>query len=79
MIGPSEVEIAVNGIGHLLVCSELKAGVASAPYNLLFPKMDDAISHAKTVLSSFEEGTTPAKAESATTVFDLAEQLRFYM
>lgn len=56
-----------------------KAGVASALYNLLFPKMDTAISHAKTVLASFNEGTTPAKAESATTVFALAEQLRVYM
>jgi hypothetical protein len=56
-----------------------KAGVASALYNLLFPKLDTAISHAKTVLASFNEGTTPAKAESATTVFALAEQLRVYM
>ena len=56
-----------------------KAGVASALYNLLFPKMDTAISHAKTVFASFNEGTTPAKAESATTVFALAEQLRVYM
>ena len=56
-----------------------KAGVASALYNLLFPKMDTAISHAKTILASFNEGTTPAKAESATTVFSLAEQLRVYM
>lgn len=56
-----------------------KAGVASALYNLLFLKMDTAISHAKTVLASFNEGTTPAKAESATTVFALAEQLRVYM
>ena len=37
------------------------------------------ISHAKTLLASFNEGTTPAKAESETTVFALAEQLRVYM
>ena len=56
-----------------------KAGAASALYNLLFPKMDTAISHAKTLLASFNEGTAPAKAESETTVFALAEQLRVYM
>ena len=56
-----------------------KAGAASALYNLLFPKMDTAISHAKTVLEGFQEGTTPAQAESATMVFELAKQLRSYM
>ena len=41
-----------------------EAGVASALYNLLFPKMDTAISHAKTALAEFQEGTTPAQADN---------------
>lgn len=55
-----------------------KAGVASALYNLLFPKLDIAISNAEVVLHDFL-GASPAKCESATTVFALAKQLRSYI
>lgn len=55
-----------------------KAGVASALYNLLFPRLDTAISNAKTVLADFQ-GAPPAKCESATTVYALAERLKSYM
>ena len=55
-----------------------KAGVASALYNLLFPRLDTAIANARTVLADFQ-GAPPAKCESATTVFALAEMLKSYM
>ncbi len=55
-----------------------KAGVASALYNLLYPRLDTAIINAKIVLADFQ-GVTPAKSESATTVFALAEQLKACM
>ena len=55
-----------------------KAGVASALYNLLFPRLDTAIANARTVLADFP-GAPPAKCESATTVFALAERLKSYM
>ena len=56
-----------------------KAGVASDLYNLLIPRLDIAVSHAKSVLAGFPEGTSPAQAESATMVYALAEELRTYM
>ena len=52
-----------------------KAGVASALYNLLFPKLETAIRNAETVLEDFQS-VPPAKSESATTVFRLARQLK---
>ena len=55
-----------------------KAGVASALYNLLFPKLDNAINNAESVLQDFQ-GAPPAKSESATTVFKLARLLKSYI
>lgn len=55
-----------------------KVGVASALYNLLFPKLDTAIRNAETVLQDFK-GAPPAKSESATTVFKLARLLKTYI
>lgn len=55
-----------------------KAGVASALYNLLFPKLETAIRNAETVLEDFQS-VPPAKSESATTVFRLARQLKSYI
>ena len=55
-----------------------KQGVAASLYNLLFPRMDTAITNAKLVLADFP-GISPAKAESATTVFLLAKQLKEFM
>ena len=55
-----------------------KAGVASNLYNMLYPRLDTAIANAKAVLSDFE-GVKPSKAESATTVFRLAEELKAHI
>lgn len=40
--------------------------------------MDIAVTNAKLVLSEFEN-RTPAKAESATTVYELVEQLKRFI
>ena len=55
-----------------------KQGVGAAMYNLLFPRLETAIANAQLVLADFP-GTSPANAESATTVFLLAKKLREFM
>lgn len=55
-----------------------KQGMATALYNLLFPRLETAIANATLVLADFP-GTSLAKAESATTVFLLAKKLKEFM
>lgn len=55
-----------------------KQGMATALYSLLFPRIETAIANAMLVLADFP-GTSPAKAESATTVFQLAKKLKEFM
>lgn len=51
-----------------------KTGVSTKMFNLLFPKQQTAIRHAKIVMKQFE-GNNPAQEESSTTVFRLVEEL----
>lgn len=55
-----------------------KRGAAKTLYNLLFQRLETAIANAKNVLADFS-GVSPAKAESATTVFQLVEKLKEFM
>ena len=55
-----------------------KAGFAAILFNLLFNKMDTAIRNAE-VLVTENNGNSPAKAESSTTVFALVRELKKYI
>ena len=55
-----------------------KAGFATILFNLLFNKIDTAIRNAE-VLVTENNGNSPAKAESSTTVFALVRELKKYI
>lgn len=55
-----------------------KSGVSSKMFNVLFPRQEQAIHHAKTVMKQFE-GNNPAQQESSTTVYLLVEELNRFL
>ena len=55
-----------------------KSGVSSKMFNALFPKQEQAINHAKTIIKQFD-GNNPAQQESSTTVYLLVEELNRFI
>lgn len=55
-----------------------KSGVSSKMFNALFPKQEQAINHAKTIMKQFD-GNNPAQQESSTTVYRLVEELNKFV
>ena len=55
-----------------------KTGVSSKMFNALFPKQEQAINHAKTIMKQFD-GNNPAQQESSTTVYRLVEELNKFV
>lgn len=55
-----------------------KSGVSSKMFNALFPKQEQAIKHAKTIMKQFG-GNNPAQQESSTTVYLLVEELNKFL
>ena len=55
-----------------------KTGVSSKMFNALFPKQEQAINHAKTIMKQFD-GNNPAQQESSTTVYLLVEELNKFL
>lgn len=47
-------------------------------FNALFPKQEQAIKHAKTIMKQFD-GNNPAQQESSTTVYRLVEELNSFI
>lgn len=55
-----------------------KSGVTTKMFNALFPKQQQAISHAKVIMKQFN-GNNPAQEESSTTVYQLVEELNKFL
>ena len=55
-----------------------KSGVSFKMFNALFPKQEQAINHAKTIMKQFD-GNNPAQQESSTTVYLLVEELNRFI
>lgn len=55
-----------------------KSGVTTKMFNALFPKQQQAISHAKVIMKQFN-GKNPAQEESSTTVYQLVEELNKFL
>lgn len=55
-----------------------KSGISTRIFNMLLPRQQQAINHAKVVMKQFT-GNNPAKEESSTMVFRLVEELNKFL
>lgn len=55
-----------------------KSGVSTKMFNVLFPKQEQAINHAKTIMKQFDRNN-PAQQESSTAVYLLVEELNKFL